>query len=246
MGLGQPTKEVPTRKELEANESDLLWEYPYINEIHHPARILILGRSLSGKTTLAVKLVQWLLGEVDCIIICSPTFEAQTTWEPISPFVDKLFDETNGGAEAATHYVYIQAKKSQFSKRILLIFDDVSWDPKMNTGSMGPLARLAFNAMHMNISLICVSHRTATITNSVRESADFLFLFNAQSDNEITDLSKTFTIPGTKKEFVSLFNTHVKRPIEDKTNTHPFLFINYRNGLSVYENMKRPINISSH
>src|SRR6185436_19471849 len=62
-------KDVETKKGM-STANKLKAAYPVFELIKHPCRVLIFGRSQSGKTTLAVKLIQWLLPQVDQAIIC--------------------------------------------------------------------------------------------------------------------------------------------------------------------------------
>lgn len=79
-----------------------------VKEIKHPTRVLIIGRSLSGKTTLGVQLVAHLMNQVDECIVCSPTYERQPTWDKLRPFVTVNHDNL----ETVLSIVYTKIKNT--------------------------------------------------------------------------------------------------------------------------------------
>lgn len=212
---------------------------------------MIFGRSQSGKTTFAVKLIQCLLPQVDQAIICSPTYKFQEVWNPIRSQIDISHQNPDIilkmenrvitreiGDEEEQHEV---GKKPK-TKR-LLIFDDVSFERIMNQGNKGWLNSLAYNAVWYNMSIVIIAHMISNVGAGMRTNSEFLFLFNPQTKTEQENIWKTFGISRTKHELEMLVQKLLLAPIQSGENKHPFLMIKLGT-IEIFYNAKEKLNIT--
>ena len=211
-----------------------------MGDIKHPARILVVGRSRSGKTTMGVKLIEYLLPQVDELLIVSPTFKLQPTWDPIRESVylahdhvetmidildSVLIADTEGGHKEGT----------QIETKRLLVLDDVSYDRVLNEGNKGILNKLAYATHHLNLSILIIVHKSSNIGAGMKENADWLLLFKTVNNNELDNLYDCFGVTRTKKEFHTLFKKEIWDKIQSGEEAHPFIAVDFtKGGLAYY------------
>lgn len=189
-----------------------------------------MGRSQSGKTTMAVKIVEHLLPSVDKLVICSPTFDLQPTWKNLKNRVDLYSDSLPNLCNVLLKYL-----NSLEGKSCLLVLDDVSGERSLNEGSRGVLNRIAYNAVWMKVSTVIICHRLSNIGSGVRENIEHLLLFQTINSKQEKDISDNFNVIGDKKAFLGLYNEVVTKPIMSRTNLHPFLYICFKDGVRIYD-----------
>lgn len=222
--------------------------YPKITEINHPSRVLVIGRSQSGKTTLAVKLIKRLIAQVDEVYVCSPTYNYQETWNDIRHEV------TLAHESAPVMLQVIKQKLDQYDAdesgtvgnkipvKRLIIFDDVSYEKSLNERSgKGTLNGLQYNAVWMNISIVTIVHETKNIGSGTRTSTDFLIMFRCINQEEEEVLFKTFGVTRTKKEFFELFKVLIHDVLAKERDRHPFISVNYKNGGKISYKLANPV-----
>lgn len=213
----------------------IIEQHPAIANISHPSRTLVLGKSQSGKTTLAVNLIKKLQTEVDETWVCSPTFDKQDTWKNVH--ADMVFTDLSIGLKELDEYI----ENDNANSRILFVMDDVSFEGSLNAGAKGLLAKFAYNARWMNLTFVVICHKMSAVSNAVKENAEHLILFNTQTSSEISKMANTFDITGKPKDFLYLFQSYVKQPILDQTDLHPFLYVCYKEGTTLYNKFKEKL-----
>lgn len=207
----------------------LLVEYPAMSLIKHPYRLLVIGQSQSGKTTMGVKCIRHLLTQVDETYVVSPTYEFQDTWKPIRRKVTLHHDNP----ETVFNALYKTIKSSigdedhkigtKIQKRRLLICDDVSYEKALNQGGKGLLNAFAYNAVWWNLSIVTIIHKSSNIGAGMKENCDGLIIFNVMA-KEMKPLFDTFGITSTIGQFRKLIHMMIKDQLSKNPESYPFLF----------------------
>lgn len=126
----------------------------------------------------------------------------------------------------------------------LVVFDDVSFEKSMNEGSKGFFSGISYNAVHWNVSLLVIAHRTTTISAGMRENCEYLALFNTNNNEEVEDLAKSFSAGLNKKSFLALFKKTIWDNIQTGEDRYPFLFFDFNEGGLIYFKMKERLIIN--
>lgn len=224
--------------------NELEAEYPAIKLLVHPYRLLIVGKSQSGKTTLGIKCAEYLIPQVDEVYVVSPTFEFQHTWDPIRESVTLAHDSPAVVFDAlkATFTNSIGHEDHKMGEKIelkrLLILDDVSYERTLNQGNKGAFNSFAYNAVHWNLSILCIIHKTSNIGAGMKENCDGLILFNTVNLTEVDKIHDCYGVVKTKKQMNSLFEQFIWDPIQKGEDAHPFLFVDLKHGGLVYYKLK--------
>lgn len=174
----------------------------------------------------------------------SPTFEFQHTWDPIRKSVllahDKaavVFDTLKATfANSIGHEDHKIGEKVECKR--LLILDDVSYEKTLNEGNKGSFNSFAYNAVHWNLSILCIVHKTTNIGAGMKENCDGLILFNTVNLDEVDKIQQCYGIVKTKKQMSSLFDQFIWDPIRKGADAHPFLFVDLKHGGIVYYKLK--------
>ncbi len=219
-------------------------------DIKHPCRVLIVGRARSGKTTMGVKVIQQLLPQVDEFMIVSPTYRLQKTWDPIRGSVELAHDSVVTMIELLSKMVLNEngddhTEGERIPTRRLIVLDDVSYDRSLNEGNKGTLNKLCYNAAHMNLSIVVICHKTSNIGAGMKENLEWLILFNTINGNELDNLYENFSITKKKREFHELFTREIWNRIQDESEAHPFLAVDFTKGGLVYYMLRERINLMS-
>jgi Poxvirus A32 protein len=225
--------------ETEEIAAELQAKYPAIIKINHPSRILITGRSQSGKTTFGAELLMWMHTKVDFVILCSPTFHLQETWKDVLKYVNEAYEDP-------TEAIARVKEKSESGDRIFLMMDDLSFDRVLNTGNKGPISELAYNAVWLNLSMCIICHKIVNVSNSVRDNVQHLFLFQSINEEEIAQVTNTFAITPSQKDTKLLYRKLVTEVVMSGKNHYPFIYVCYVKGINVYNCLKERINITTY
>ena len=226
------------QREAPSEDKKILEQNPAMEKIKHPSRTLVMGKSQSGKTTLAVKIAKHLLPSIDMLFICSATYGLQPTWKDLDKSVTHAFSSLDTCLEKLFEVMNYEDHK----KRILLIIDDVSHEKKLNEGSKGTLSSIAYNAVWYNMSVICVCHKLSNISPAFRENVEHLIIFQMIDCDELDKIAKSFSITGNKKDFIYIYTSIVAKDYLSG-NAHTFLYVCYKDGVSVYKNFTHLINL---
>jgi hypothetical protein len=148
-------------------------------------RILILGRSQWGKTTLAVGLFASIfLRYVDRIIVISPTYDTQPTLNGMRAFV-KDGDSHSGLINEALLNAIIRDIQVKYAEdpdyKTLVFLDDLSADFYTNYGRKGAFAKLVLAAPHMGTSILAVFHQATSVTPTLRDNVEVIISFPPQT-----------------------------------------------------------------
>lgn len=188
-----------------------LRENAIAHQISHPYRLLIAGRSTSGKTTLAVELIlQQLLRQVRrCYAVC-PSFFIQQTLEPLRR-VRGAFQRrdvfTNVSNEA---FEKIFETQRQFKTPALLFLDDAAAEYCTNAGSKGPFARLCIQSSHLNLSVVAIFQGITQACKPLRYNCEGVIVFMPNGERETKTIIEEFNIdssnPGMRKMMLQALN----------------------------------------
>jgi hypothetical protein len=226
-------------KSDEETLEEIRQRHPAIVNIRHPSRTLVMGKSQSGKTTMAVEIACHLLPSVKHLVICSPTFNLQPTWKPLKRKADLTCDCLANLAPILQRFI-----NSLNGESCLLVLDDVSGERALNTGSSGPLSQIAYNAIWLNLSIVVVCHRISNVNSGIRENLEHLILFQTISDPEKKKLSEHFSVTSRKEDFLALYNTLVTDRVLNG-NPHAFMYICFKGGVNIYLDFQQRINVST-
>jgi hypothetical protein len=219
---------------------EILDSNPAMSLIKHPSRILTVGKSQSGKTTKAMELIEYLIPQVDEVIVCSPTYNFQPTWNPIRSKVS--FEHSS--LDVVLTYIAKLIDKSQAStdkevgekmdKRRLVILDDVSFEKSLNLGNKGLFNGLCYNAVWWNMTLVTIVHKMSNVGAGMKENLEYLLAFNSVNKKEMEKLYDHFGFTKTKKDMENLFETQIHQTIKSGKDKYPFFFYNLKDGGKLY------------
>lgn len=215
--------------------------------INHPFRLLVIGKSQSGKTTMAMKCLERLITQVDETYVVSPTYEYQPTWEPIRPYVTHYHDDPAAvfkaiqGAINSSFGDENHKMGTKVEKKRLLICDDVSYHRALNEGNKGILNGMAYNAVWWNLSIVCIVHKTANIGAGMKENCDGLIILNV-IPKELKPIFETFGMAcKNQRQFNDLMHQFISKKIESGEDKHPFLFFDLKSGGLLYYKMQEKL-----
>lgn len=194
---------------------------PIYSKFKHPMRMLICGKSQTGKTTLAVKIIKHMASQVERIIIISPTFDLQPTWDPVRELIkeDDVYTKTGIVFKALRYQL-----EAQKYRKTLLVLDDVSSERDLNQGAKGHFNWLVYNAVWINLSIICIAHSLSSVSTGLRQNLEHLMMFLTTRPKEIDKLAEEFNVTGDKKSMKELYKTAVLKPLQ-AGDPHSFLYI---------------------
>jgi hypothetical protein len=179
-------------------------------------RILVLGRSQWGKTTLSVGLIAKIfVPYVDRIIAISPTFFTQPTYAPLRPFVGDGDAHTNEPTDETFNLIQEDVQSyydSDQSLKTLVVLDDLSADYSTNTGRKGGFGRLILSAPHMGVSIVGIFHQATTVTATFRDNAEVIICFPVQRLEDYRIIDREFNPfnadePDRRKSFMRIVRT---------------------------------------
>lgn len=200
---------------------------PRLSPHHQVTRSIIVGRSNSGKTTLAMYLFRRLAGSLKRLIIVSPSIESQPTYAPLLRFPNKKYFFPDLSYETLEKIDDLLEKSKEPT---LLYIDDVTASRNLNDLDKGLLSKFAFNARWLNMHIMCCTHKITGVSASLRENADHIYLFNVNRFREREIAHNEFGADFVRKKFMDLYTKAVSKP-------HGFLYIHrgdkntYRIGL---------------
>lgn len=182
------------------------------------------------------------------MVVCSPTYDFQDTWDPIR----KLIDLDHDSVPAVLNYIKKAINKgleddkrkkgTRLKTKRLIIFDDVSAEKALNQGSKGLLNQFFYNARHWNMSLLVICHGVSTIGGGLRGNSENLVLFNTLNRDELHKLQKNFGIAKTRKEAEFLYDKEIWESIQSGRDTHPFLYFDLAAGGIPYFKFQERLN----
>lgn len=159
-----------------------------------PLRIILSGRSNSGKTTLLLNLLMnpnLLCGKFDKIIIYSPTaFNQDKLWLNLkypNPSIILIHSYSEKSLQEE------EAKKQNPATPWLIIFDDCLG--RMRGGHYtNYLDTLMARCRHNNISVILSTQSIMALSQSVKQDCDLFFIFEQFKQREIDNINAEFAL----------------------------------------------------
>jgi hypothetical protein len=196
-------------------------EGPFFQRFKHPMRMLIVGKSQSGKTTLGVRIGLYMATQVQRIYVISPTYYLQNTWKPLRSIIDP--DDVFVRSKNAFKVLHTRLLENN-KQPSLLMLDDVSAERELNEGSKGDFNFLVYNAVWLNLSIICMAHSLSTVSVGMRQNCEHLIMFLTTRPKEIEKLSEEFNVTGDKKTMIQMYKMAVIEPLK-QGDSHSFLYI---------------------
>lgn len=183
-------------------------------------RMLITGRSKSGKTSLAVGLIEtFILPFVHRVIVVCPTAEDQVIYDNILSYVSEkdFYDEElyEEDWDEILSSIVKEYKESNKKKRTLLIVDDCASDSATNAGRKSAFSRLVTLSNHKGTSIVGIFQQVTTVTPSLRDNAEMIVTFPPARSQDFELFMKEFVFINNKKkrkECVDRFELTWKEP----------------------------------
>jgi len=161
--------------------------------VDHPARLLITGRSTSGKSTFAVGFIcRRMLRQVRrCYAIC-PTFYSQSTLGGLRKVQGAFQRKDVFTAPSNDAFEYIFKQQRRFPYPALLFIDDVADSACTNVGSKGAFAKLCIQAPHINLTIVAIFQGLTQCSKAMRLNTEGLIAFMPDSEDEVNQIIKEF------------------------------------------------------
>jgi hypothetical protein len=178
----------------------------------HPCRVLITGKSQTGKTTEAVDLIKTQFAkQTDIFIAICPTFRFQKTYDPIRHLVRDACIYTDMGKDIMER-VYKHIKelitKSHENKlpppRICLIIDDCAGTGLIHGNRRGTFSNLSVQSTWWNLSIIAITQQPSSIDPNFRDNAEHILVFPSEREDDLTWLKKSYNGAKKNTNFVEL------------------------------------------
>jgi adenylate kinase family enzyme len=169
-------------------------------------RIVYIGRSGTGKTTLCVeKLKEWfkLVKKKDSeLIIVSPTAPLQEIYQGIKKRITKFYSDID---EKVTSELYDICQKNALKKKqkeIVIIIDDLGESNFMKrVTKQNMLNQLIVSARHMKVNLCFLFQRMKQATTSLRDNSDIIYLFKVDDVDQKRNFKNAFCGELTQTQF---------------------------------------------
>ena len=162
--------------------------------IEHPCRILFTGKAGSGKTTLAVHLINTVLrSQVDRFIFVCPTFFTQDAFRSLDDIVhperdvwvdpnNETFIEIKSQLLNQAHYC---REKNIPNLKTLVFVDDLSGLSIIHGGRIGAFANFAIQTRHLGCSCFVVTQQAKAVSPAFRDNVNAVLAFPCQRKDEI-------------------------------------------------------------
>jgi hypothetical protein len=174
---------------------------PRVNDVikllnKRPLRFFVIGRSGTGKTTLAFSLyVKYLYRFYDQLYIISPSaFERDPQYSVLMQFTepDKIYTEVSHQVLCEVSDRISQSLIENPDLKTMLFIDDCASDPSTNTGRKGPFADMVIRAPHLNLSIIGIFQQPKTASLALRDNAEVIIQLAPTNSNEMKIIKDEF------------------------------------------------------
>ena len=218
------------------------------NEKHHikkgrmfdvPFRLLVVGKSQSGKSNIAVNLLLQedtrLYKDVfqgEDIYIFSPS--AKSDYKLKTLIEEKEIPKENifGGYDEDVIEALYELVKDEYEEAIqegekpipkLFIFDDMSAGGSLKAKTNGIIAKIFMNGRHIMLSSLVTAQKFSDIPTSARENATGAIFFSC-SNKQLELIENDFNYMKTKNDFREMFRDATNEP-------YSFFVVNLSNPL---------------
>lgn len=208
-----------------------------MDSITIPGRYLLMGKSRSGKTTLAVELYEACFeGKTDRIIMICPSYD-QETYAPIRKHVNEKRDVFTDDDPDVIKTIVKQietTRKLCIEKRMkiphtLVIIDDMSGAKISHGGRHSPFANFTVRCNHLNTSIMFLAQQATGVTPTFRDNLEGLICFPTLRSKDREWLYNEYNAMMKKKTFLRLVKKAWKgvgRDDMEEWGEH-FLFITF-------------------
>ena len=179
-------------------------------------RLLVSGRTLSGKTTQAVSILKKMkpLCKWDYVYLVCPT-DGQETYDPILTWITKTYREADATEEDQDVFSRLIKKVEKHHRdhaKTLIIVDDCAGKHATNTGRKGGLPQLAANSRHMGLTLVIITQNLTSVTKTMRDNSEGIMLFSSMSADEKDIMIKERNPFGDKVTLKEFYEESVSQP----------------------------------
>lgn len=194
----------------------------------HPCRVIIGGRSTTGKTTQVIKLFHSVFKFVDArrFLIC-PSYLLDPKWRTVDGDLrndDKVFTEYN---DYIINWLSREIKnRAENGLNSVLILDDITRAARTGGQSEKRLNRIIANAIWLKCTIIYSVQSMVHTTVDMRQNADYLIMFRTENNRELDSIYECFGV-GSKKDFKKLMRVATDVP-------YSFLFVNRHGPETIY------------
>lgn len=177
---------------------------------YHPSRIVLCGRTGTGKSTLLLHYYNnFWESYFDKIYIWSPNYEVDAIWKSLKRKPDKFFLKFN--QKDVEELIEANRKKIvtygiERSDKILMIFDDQASEENIRFSIW--LERLATRGRHDNVTEVFSTQRYNRVPKTIRVNSNIFDLFTTSNLAELDDIIDELCCPLlSKPQFRELFYT---------------------------------------
>lgn len=137
---------------------------------------------------------------VDKIYVVCPTWESQTTFDPMRHLVDPKDVYLTADKDTFTSLFRkikleqnLCLKKREPKKDILILIDDMSGSEAIHGGRRSPFGNLAIQTPHWNVSMMVLTQQPTTVSPSFRDNVENIFVFPSEGTLEVDWLKRCWT-----------------------------------------------------
>lgn len=166
----------------------------------HPARVIINGKSGSGKTNLIINLLtkpQFYGGYFNAIFLFSHTYHTDDIWQNLNLPDQMVFDKFSDKAiKDILEYQQKFIDKGEDTPKILFLFDDIIDDQRYYRSAA--LKKLFTQSRHYNASLWFSTQEYKAVYPTFRKQISDLIFFVPDNQAELEAICKEQNISGLK------------------------------------------------
>ena len=191
--------------------------WPYIP--HHPCRILIIGRSGSGKTNTLLNLIN-NQPEIDKIYFYGKDpyeYKYQFLIKKRESIGLKHFKDSKAFIEYSNdkHDVYknIDDYNTDKENKILIVFDDMIADMINNKKLNSIVTELFIRGRKLNISLVFITQSYFKVSKDVRLNTTHFFVMKILNKRELQQIAISHSSDINFKDFIKIYKNAQKSHI---------------------------------
>lgn len=166
----------------------------------HPARVIINGKSGSGKTNLIINLLtkpQFYGGYFNAIFLFSHTYHTDDIWQNLNLPDEMVYDKFSDKAiRDVLNHQQTFIDEGEETPRILFLFDDIIDDQRYYRSAA--LKKLFTQSRHYNASLWFSTQEYKAVYPTFRKQISDLIFFVPDNQAELEAICKEQNISGLK------------------------------------------------